>query len=67
MHSFQSYDEFIDLAEKGDRTKVSQTARSSVQTDAKTDYKDVYADVKDVTEDHVIFNFGHAVFEDLGT
>ena len=51
---------------KGDRTKVSQTLKSMGDSEAKTEEDDPYAQVKKIKHEMIIFNFGNAVFQDLG-
>jgi len=64
LTGIKSYNEFIDLAEKGDLTKVSQTISSLVATNNK-DEDDPYAAMSRMKMEHAIFSFGHAVFQDL--
>ena len=65
MFIFQSYDEFIDLAEQGNQYGLDQTMKSLAAPASETDGDDPYAMVSTADTDDVTFCMGSAVFKEL--
>ena len=62
----QSYDEFIDLAEKGDNLAVDQSVHSLSQVGGEKDKEDGYHAIAESKNQQVAYSFGQAVSQNLG-
>ena len=61
----QSYDEFIDLAEKGNNFTVDQSVKSLGHTDDDTVHSEASL-LQNFKCEQVVFSFGHAVGKNIG-